>query len=363
MTSINWASILKIDIGGVLLGRKNNKNQLVGYEDSIKKSNELSIAKMNQGLTLNQMQLFSYAIFSTQKDGKTEFRKHEFEKRFNIDQLRPDDAMDDAYRLLDLKIEIRDSARERGRGHNVFTDYNYDKGRFSFKWNETFIPHILELKEKYIITDLTITSKFRSSFSWALYDYLKAHYSHWHKELTKDELMELFCVKNISSYQRNTSVFKNKVLDVAIKEINEHTEFEVWYTEIKNGRAITGFMLHWSTGKTLAGATEKQIQLLVEIHDEVEENLIDYLQIKNSELARKCIITIKIMEGSIKNGLSVVNADKNIKESLEAYRTLEQLLESDGKERDTSVYFNWLKESGNEKGFVTRNFKNDDKNN
>lgn len=35
---------------------------------------------MNEGLTLNQMQLFAYAIFSTQIDGKTEFRKHEFEK-------------------------------------------------------------------------------------------------------------------------------------------------------------------------------------------------------------------------------------------------------------------------------------------
>src|SRR5699024_11669735 len=105
------------------MSRKNNKKLYIDYENSIKKSNTLSMAKMKQGLALNQMQLFAYAIFSTQQDGKTEFRKHEFEKKFNIEQLRPDDAMDDAYRLLDLKIQIRDSDNEKGRGHNVFTDY------------------------------------------------------------------------------------------------------------------------------------------------------------------------------------------------------------------------------------------------
>ena len=31
-------------------------------------------------LTLNQMQLLAYAIYSTQKDGKTEFIKANFEK-------------------------------------------------------------------------------------------------------------------------------------------------------------------------------------------------------------------------------------------------------------------------------------------
>src|SRR5699024_11757126 len=87
------------------LERLNRKNHIISYENSIKKSNELSMAKMNRGLTLNQIQLFAYAIYSTQQDGKTDFRKHEFEKKFNIEQLRPNDAMDDAYRLLDLKID------------------------------------------------------------------------------------------------------------------------------------------------------------------------------------------------------------------------------------------------------------------
>src|SRR5699024_42736 len=154
----------------------------------------------------------------------TEFRKHEFEKKFSIDQFRPDDAMDDAYRLLDLKIQMRDSNSEKGRGHNVFIDYYYDRGQFSFNWNEKFLSHILELKEKYIITDLNIASKFKSGFSWILYEFLKAHYGYWHIEKTKEDLLELFSVEEVKSYKRNTSVFKNKVLDVAVAELNQYTE-------------------------------------------------------------------------------------------------------------------------------------------
>lgn len=229
--------------------RKNNKNEFINYENSIKKSNELSMAKMNEGLTLNQMQLFAYAIFSTQKDGKTEFRKHEFEKKFGIEQLRPGDAMDDAYSLLDLKIELRDENKEKSSGYNVFTYYEYDRGQFIFNWNDVFLPHISELKEKYVLTDLAIMSQFKSGFSWILYEYMKSHYGNWYKELSKEALMELLNVEKRKSYQASTAEFKRSVLNVAIREINEYTELDVWYIEKKTGNKITGFVLHWSTGK------------------------------------------------------------------------------------------------------------------
>ena len=311
------------------LGRINEKNKIIFYENSIKKSNELSMAKINQGLSLNQMQLFAYAIYSTQQDGKTEFRKHEFEKKFNIDQLRPNDAMDDAYRLLDLKIQMRDSKNDKGRGHNVFTDYYYDRGQFTFNWNEKFLPHILELKEKYIITDLNIASQFKSSFTWILYEYLKANYGYWHIEKTKENLLELFSVENVKSYIRNTSVFKKKVLDVAIAEINNFTELKAWYTEIKRGRAIVGFKLHWSTGKCDIGATDKQISLLRGIHDEVERRLFDYLSLRDKrdlEIARINIVKIKDINKKIDDTLTLEKAKELIWEAKVIYEQLQSIL-------------------------------------
>lgn len=326
--------------------RENKKQQLISHESIIKKSNEISMARLNNGLTLNQMQLLAYAIYSTQQDGKTEFNKYEFEKKFNLD-YKTKHAKEDAMKITSIQFSIEDLENDYFEYWNVFKTIKYDKGAFTFKWNEEFIPHILELKDKYVLTDLTITSNFKSGFSWILYEYLKGHYGNWHKELTKEAMMRLFSVESVKSYQRNTALLKVRVLELAIKEINEYTELEVWYAENKVGNKITGFVLHWSTGDTVASATEKQIKLLKEIHDEVEKSMFDYLAVKKVESARDLIIKIKEINTLVKKGMSIKEADNYIQESLAIYRQLEKLLERDGEKRDTSIYYNWLEEVDN----------------
>lgn len=46
------------------------------------------MVKLGQGLTPYQMQLLAFAIFSTQQDGKTEFRKYEFQDKFGIKNIK-----------------------------------------------------------------------------------------------------------------------------------------------------------------------------------------------------------------------------------------------------------------------------------
>ncbi|MEZ7173759.1 replication initiation protein, partial [Sporosarcina sp. OR05] len=123
----------------------------------------------------NQMQLLAYAIYSTQQDGKTEFTKVKFEKKFGIEKYQTNHAKEDARRLLKLDFSTEDLEADSFEFWNVFQSIKYDNGIFRFKWTDDMIPHILELKEKYVTTDLTITAQFKSGFSWALYDYLKAH--------------------------------------------------------------------------------------------------------------------------------------------------------------------------------------------
>lgn len=329
------------------MGRRNKKNREITYKNSIKKSNQISMAKLNQGLTLNQMQLLAYAIYSTQNDGKTEFKKHNFQKKFDITQYRTEDAYKDSDEISQLRFSTIDLENEEFSFTNVFNSIKYKKGDFLFKWNSEFIPHILELKDKFVLTDLAITSKFKSGFSWTLYDYLKAHYGYWHTELSKEALMKLFSVENRKTYQKSTAQFKRGVLDIAIKEINKYTELEAWYTQIKIGNKITGFKLHWSTGKTIPAATDKQINLLHEIHDEVEKNMLEYLSFKdvqNLDKARYHIISIKDIYKKKKKGLSNREANELIQKAKLDYLQLETLLEQDGKKRDKSIYYNWLEE-------------------
>lgn len=325
--------------------RENENTQAIDYSNTIKKSNELSMAELNYGLPLNQMQLLAFAIYCTQQDGKTEFRKHEFQRKFQIEQYRTEDAYKDSEAIMDLKASVKDFEHDYFRFTNIFIEMIYDNGNFTFEWNPKMTPHILELKQKYVITDLKIASHFKSSFSWRLYEYLKACYGYWYKKFSKEELMKLFAVEDKKTYQRSTAQLKRGVLEVAIKEINQYTELEVWYTQEKIGNKITGFTLNWSTSQRETGVTDKQASLLREIHNEVERRMFDYLALKNSksrDVARTHIIRIKEIDRQVNEKLTSKQANEFIREAKELYQYLQNLLENDGQERDTSVYFNWL---------------------
>jgi plasmid replication initiation protein len=329
------------------LVRKNEKKTLTNYENSIKKSNKLSMAKLNQGLTLNQMQLLAYAIYSTQQDGKTEFNKAGFEEKFGIEKYQTRHAKEDAQRLLDLKFSIEDLENNYFEYYNVFQSIKYDNGLFRFKWTDDMVPHILELKEKYITTDLTITSQFKSGFSWTLYEYLKAHYGYWHKPISKEAFMRLFGVENKKTYQNNTGRFKNTVLDIAIAEINQYTELNVSYVEEKRGRTIVGFDLHWSTGEKVDSATKKQIKELKTILNAIHEDIFKYIDLQNSENRQAAIEIVRNSEAMpvyTEEPICITKerAERLIMDANWMLRELERLLEAD--KNSKPVFYNWLEE-------------------
>src|SRR5699024_3351299 len=245
---------------------------------------------------------------------------------------------------------------------NVFIAIEYDRGEFIFEWNKRMLPHIIKLKEKYILTDLTITSQFVSGYRWILYDYLKAHYGYWQKTLSKEALIKLFAVENIKSYQATPNL-KQRVLNLAIEEVNKFTEINVWYTEKKVGKTITHFTIHWSVGKPEAGATEEQMSLLRSIYNEVEEKMFDYISIKNTQNLEKMranvikikkkkkskkmranVIKIKEINKMVNNKLSSEKAKELISEAKTIYHELEYMLKNDKNIRDKSIYFNWLED-------------------
>lgn len=89
------------------MARNNLSKHTIDYTNTIKKSNDISMAKLNQGLTLNQMQLLAYAIFSTQQNGETQFRKYEFQDKFGIKNYKTEDAFDDSDKVTALRFSTR----------------------------------------------------------------------------------------------------------------------------------------------------------------------------------------------------------------------------------------------------------------
>lgn len=330
------------------MGRKNEKEQLISFENSIRKSNEFSMARLNHGLTLNQMQLLAFSIYCTQQDGSTEFIKADFERKFNLKRYKTEDAYKDSERVSALRYSTQKLEEKKFRFTAVFTDLQYDNGVFKIEWNPIFIPHILELKDYYVMTDLTITSKFKSSFSWTLYEYLKARYGAYYAAISKEALLRLFGVEDRKTYIDSTAQFKRGVVDVAIREINQHTELEVWYKEKKKGRAIIGFELHWSTGKTISLATGAQIDELKRLIDEVYSLANEVQQMKketNKEKAKELIRKMDDMRKDEGDPLTSEEAREFIPRAKNNLRLIEMMLENDSVQVVKPVpFYNWLME-------------------
>lgn len=335
-----------------MAGRKNNKEVLISNVNTIKKSNELSTAKLNRGLTLNQMQLLAYAIYATQQDGSTMFIKANFEKKFGLDEYRTEHAKEDAQRLVDIKFSIEDLENDYFEYWNIFQSIKYREGTFIFKWNDEIVPHILDLKDRYVLTDLKITANFNSGFSWTLYDYLRGLYGAWYISISKEAVMKLFGVEEKKSYQSNTGLFKSRVLNVAIEEINEFTELEVKYEEIKKGRSIIGFKIIWSTGQKVQKASEKQMDILNSIANITFADAFRYAGIKdevNRERAMQIIRDLQFIQYNYLQpelGLTATKASELIKETRYKLEDLNYLLEMEGIEQSSSFepvpMINWL---------------------
>lgn len=335
-----------------MAGRKNNKEVLISNVNTIKKSNELSTAKLNRGLTLNQMQLLAYAIYATQQDGSTMFIKANFEKKFGLDEYRTEHAKEDAQRLVDIKFSIEDLENDYFEYWNIFQSIKYREGTFIFKWNDEIVPHILDLKDRYVLTDLKITANFNSGFSWTLYDYLRGLYGAWYISISKEAVMKLFGVEEKKSYQSNTGLFKSRVLNVAIEEINEFTELDVKYEDIKKGRSIVGFKIIWSTGQKVQKASQKQIDILNSIADVTFADAFMYARIKdevNRERAMQIIRDLQFIQYNYLQpelGLTATKASELIKETRYKLEDLNYLLEMEGIEQSSSFepvpMINWL---------------------
>ena len=108
-------------------------------------------------------------------------------------------------------------------------------GLVHLRLDDMLKPYLLAIHENFTQYELLYTLAMRSQYSVRLYELLKSY--QYKKELTISitELKRLLFAEN---YGRNNN-FKQKVLDIATREINELTDISVTYTFIKTGRQFS----------------------------------------------------------------------------------------------------------------------------
>jgi len=326
--------------------RKNEKVSYVTNDTTIRKSNELSLSKLQNGLSLQQVQLLSYCIYSTQQKNKTSFHKADFEKFFGIKKYRTKDAFDDAKALLNLSLAFADLKNDNFKFRNVFQEIDYTKGLFEFTWTNILLPHILELQRNFVLLDLMTTSKFTSSYTWKMYEYLKAKHGYWNLKFTKDEIYKLFAVEDVKSYQGNTTMFKKRVLNPVIEELNELTEYVVQCEEIKEGRKVVGFQLLWSIGNVVKLASKKQIdelQLYITTMLDDMDVIFDLSTAKRNE-ALDLLDAVRKISENVNYSLEEAKVD-GLRTLLKQYmKKFQEICISEDVQQKRPEFYNWLEE-------------------
>jgi len=121
---------------------------------------------------------------------------------------------------------------------NWFSDIEYVRGEAKFKvrFSEKLKPYLLQLKERFVSYNLKYILPLTSTYSVRIYQLLKEYERLTKRYFTVEELQELLQVpKSYKIYNR----FKEKVLQVAERELLEHTDIYFTIEEEKEGRKVS----------------------------------------------------------------------------------------------------------------------------
>ena len=118
--------------------------------------------------------------------------------------------------------------------------YREKSGAVYFQFSTDLIPLITNLKEYFTSYYLSQTSDFSSTYATRLFELLMQ----W-KSTNSIPIMALHELRNSLGVEENqyklVADFKKRVLDIAVNQINETTDYKIEYEQHKEGRTITGF--------------------------------------------------------------------------------------------------------------------------
>jgi plasmid replication initiation protein len=127
--------------------------------------------------------------------------------------------------------------------------YIEDHAEVEIKFSDDVIPYITELEKRFTQYELKQISCLNSAYAVRLYELLIAWRSTGKvSEISINELKTRLGLLN--DEYKVTADFKKRVLDLAINQINQHTDIKASYEQHKNGRTITGFSFSFTFKKT-----------------------------------------------------------------------------------------------------------------
>lgn len=154
--------------------------------------------------------------------------------------------------------------------------YKNKQGKITFKLDPEVKEIMLQLKNV-TYYNIKYTLNMTSIYSKRMYLYLKRFED---TGIRVDKIEDLLNKLNCPASYKKYSFFKNRVLDIAQKEINDNTDIKFEFEEVKTSRKVTSikFYIHANNQNEVTNASEDTSAIGMDIDD-----LVDQLQTFISE--------------------------------------------------------------------------------
>lgn len=219
-------------------------------KDLIVKANDLVAASYE--LTANEQRLILMAITKippTQIDPDTgyEITAKEFSEQFNIHPKTAYRELREATSRLyerSIVIKTREQTLKARWADMIILDNPYfedvmrdeDWKRVVIWFSPQVIPFLINLTENFTKYKLSEIAEFSSAYSFRIYEFMMQFQSTGYTKISIQDLRQRLQLENKYSATKDLKV---RVIDTAIKEINEKSPYKVDYNLIKTGKKFT----------------------------------------------------------------------------------------------------------------------------
>ena len=169
------------------------------------------------------------------------------------------------------------------------------------KLDDSLKQYYLGLKKNFTIYQIGYTVDFTSRYTYTIYEYLKSKANMKQCYISVDDARQQFAYGKYPNFFN----FKKKVLDVAIREINEKTDLNVRYEATKKGVAYSE--IAFFIAKKSGAALERVDKWKAKIPNKKEE--MDALM--NEFAGQMCFDDISCTETEEENNFEEMTFDLN----------------------------------------------------
>lgn len=250
--------------------------------NTVVKANELILqSKFDLSLQQQKMVLFLISQIETQDE---EFKEYEFSVGEFCRVCGIDYKSGKNYQ--DIKQSIKEIADKSlwialPDGNETLLRWiekpyiNQKSGLIRIRLDRDMKPFLLQLKKNFTKYELIYTLRFKSKYTIRLYEIIKSiHYNekmYFQRTFSLEELRSLLGAETYTQYRD----FKKRVLEVATQEINQFSDKEVEYEEVKRGNKVEKVLLTIKTKQE-----EERLALRLKIDEELGGGQITWEEIQ-----------------------------------------------------------------------------------